>query len=264
MQERHINRQKYFDEQVYTTQKYVVPFVGEFLKINSGINVLEIGCGEAGNLQPFLDLGCNVTGIDLSEGKIENGKAFYANHPNKKNLTLIAQDIYKIGDEFNQHFDLIIMRDTIEHIPDQEVFMGFVKKFLKPDGLFFLGFPPWQSPFGGHQQVCSNKFLSVLPYFHLLPDFLYVGILKLFGESAATIQGLMEIKATGISIERFKRIIKKENYTVNKVINYFINPNYEIKFKLQPRKQLGLLSSIPVLRNFTITACYYLISFKKK
>ena len=264
MQERHSNRQKYFDEQVYTTQKYVVPFISEFLEMNSTINVLEIGCGEAGNLKPFVDLGCKATGIDLSQSKIESGKVFYANHPNKQNLVLIAQDIYKTGDDFNQHFDLIIMRDTIEHIPNQEMFMGFVKKFLKPAGLFFLAFPPWQSPFGGHQQVCRNKFLSALPYFHLLPRFLYTGVLMLFGESGDTVQNLLEVKSTGISIDRFNRITEKESYDVNKVVHYFINPNYEIKFKLRPRRQLKFIAGIPVLRNFMVTASYYLISLKKK
>ncbi|NOX67348.1 MAG: class I SAM-dependent methyltransferase, partial [Chlorobi bacterium] len=73
MQERHINRNKYFDEQVYTTEKYVIPFISKVLPVNSNLSVLEIGCGEGGNLKPFLDIGCKTTGVDLSEKKIENG-----------------------------------------------------------------------------------------------------------------------------------------------------------------------------------------------
>ena len=79
MQNRHIDRQKYFDEQSYTTQKYVIPFIDQFKPISSEIRVLEIGCGEGGNLKPFLDLGCLCVGIDLSEQQIENAGKFYKN-----------------------------------------------------------------------------------------------------------------------------------------------------------------------------------------
>ena len=141
--------------------------------------------------------------------------------------------------------------------------MGYVKQFLKKEGKFFLGFPPWQMPFGGHQQGCKNKLLSKLPYYHLLPTPIYKAILKGGGEKELVINNLIEIKETGISIERFKSILSRENYRVDKVEFFIINPNYEVKFNLKPRIQLNVLNSIPVLRNFVTTCCYYLISKKE-
>lgn len=258
MQDRHKNREKYFDEQVYTTKNYVIPFINEINPINENISVLEIGCGEGGNLKPFLDIGCTVTGIDLSEGKIENAKMFFKDHPLKNKLTLIAEDIY--NSKSLGQFDLIIMRDVIEHIHDQEKFMSYVKKFMKPIGKFFLAFPPWYNPFGGHQQICRNKALSALPYYHILPKNIYKGILKTLKENDDTIEGLLEIKETGITIERFQKILSENNYKIEKRVFYFINPNYEIKFDLKPRIQSKIISSIPGIRNFLTTSCYYLIS----
>ena len=258
MQERHLNRKKYFDEQIYTTEKYVIPFVEDFVEINENLRVLEIGCGEGGNLKPFLDKGCRCVGVDLSEKKIENGRAFFENHPNKENLVLTAANIYDV-DSFGEKFDLIIMRDTIEHIPEQEKFLGEVKKFLKPRGKIFFGFPPWQNPFGGHQQICRSKLLSRLPYFHLLPAPVYRQILKLFGEPPARIDALLEIKETGISIERFFRAVKSNGYKILKTKYFLFNPNYEIKFGLRPREQFKTVSAIPVVRNFLTTALYCLI-----
>ncbi|MFN5621523.1 MAG: class I SAM-dependent methyltransferase, partial [Flavobacteriales bacterium] len=156
-------------------------------------------------------------------------------------------------------FDIIIMRDVIEHIHDQEKFMGFVKRFMAPGAAFFLAFPPWYNPFGGHQQICKSKLLSKLPYFHILPAFLYKGILKAFGESDKAIEDLLEIKQTGISLERFERILRKEGYTVSRKTFYFINPNYETKFGLKPRVQSRLITAIPFVRNFTVTAGYYVV-----
>lgn len=259
MQERHNDKQRYFDEQGKTTDKFVVPLIAEFIPINNSTTVLEIGCAEAGNLKPFVDLGCQVTGIDIACNRIELAKEFYKNHKNRSNLELICKDIYKVKPS-DKKFDIIIMRDVIEHIPNQEKFMAFVKDFLKDDGKFFLGFPPWQNPFGGHQQICKNKYLSKLPFFHLFPTRIYTSVLKAFGESEETIAGLIEIKETGISIERFERILKHENYTINKRIFYFINPNYETKFGLKPRKQIKPINAIPWLRNFLTTAMYYVVS----
>jgi len=258
MYKRHTKRDQYFKEQVYTTQKHVIPYIEKFKKITPGASVLEIGCGEGGNLKPFMDLGCTITGIDLSAGKIELAHDFFREHPNYKNLTLICADIYKRSDL--GIFDVVILRDVIEHITDQEKFMGYMKKFLHSGSVVFFGFPPWQNPFGGHQQMCKSKILSKLPWFHLLPGFLYKGVLRLFGEPQNKIRGLLEVKETGISIERFERILKKNGYQVLNRRLYLFNPNYEVKFKLKPRKQNRLVSSVPWLRNFFTTAGYYLIS----
>lgn len=258
MQKRHKNKEQYFQEQGLTSVKFVVPFVSDLVKLNSETSVLEIGCAEAGNLKPFVDMGCKSTGIDISCSRIELAKELYKDHVNRANLTLICEDIYKVNPD--KKYDVIIMRDVIEHIPNQEKFMAFAKNFLKPDGKFFLAFPPWQNPFGGHQQICRNKLLGILPWFHLFPTSIYKFILKAFGESQDTIASLLEIKETGISIERFECILKQEDYKTEKRVFYFINPNYQTKFGLKPRKQLKLVSSIPWLRNFVTTAMYYVIS----
>ncbi len=84
----------------------------------------------------------------------------------------------------------------------------------------------------------------------------------MFGESQNTIDALLEIKQTGISLERFERIVKTENFTIDKKTLYFINPNYETKFGLKPRVQSKLITAIPFVRNFFVTAGYYLISKK--
>jgi 2-polyprenyl-3-methyl-5-hydroxy-6-metoxy-1,4-benzoquinol methylase len=237
-----------------------MPFINGIKEIKPGMKVLEIGCGEGGNLKPFLDAGCDVTGVDILEGKINNAKKFFANHPKKANLNLIIRDIYDTADEFRERFDIVFMRDVLEHIHNQEKFMSVAKNFLKPDGIFFLGFPPWQYPFGGHQQMCQSKVLSRLPYIHLLPGPLYPGLLKLFKESDKLVEDLLEIRQTRITIDQFHGILKKEKYKLRKVNFYFMNPNYEIKFGVKPRLQFRFISGIPWIRNFFITTCYYAIS----
>jgi len=54
--------------------------------------------------------------------------------------------------------------------------------------------------------------------------------------------------------------LKKENYTINKRTFFFINPNYETKFGLKPRRQVKMITAVPWIRNFFTTAAYYVVS----
>ena len=74
MQKRHADRQLYFNEQSITTQKYVIPFIEKHKPITADSHILEIGCGEGGNIKPFLDLGCKVTGIDINGARLQSQK----------------------------------------------------------------------------------------------------------------------------------------------------------------------------------------------
>ena len=260
LQERHQNRQQYFKEQGITTSKYVIPFIEKYMAVNSNVKVLEIGCGEGGNMAPFVELGCKVVGVDINESRLKLAKEYFEEIDNSENLELIYKNIYELTFEDIGRFDLIIMRDVIEHIPDQEKFLNYVKQFFTTDGMLFMGFPPFYMPFGGHQQVLKNKFLSKLPYFHILPKPIYGLILKVFKIEPHVIASRMEIKDTGITIERLDKILKQERFKIKMKQQFLINPNYEIKFGMKPRRQFALLSAIPFLRNFVTTCCYYLVA----
>jgi len=257
----HENREIYFNHQTLTTQKYIIPFIEKDFPINPDMDVLEIGCAEAGVLKAFLDKGCNAVGVDLSTRKLDIARSILSKEIQEKRLTLINKNIYEkeFREKFIGKFNLIILKDVIEHIPDQKNLIGFLSTFLKSNGVIFFSFPPWQMPFGGHQQMCKNKFLSILPYFHLLPMKFYNSLLRLFGESEEKIKGLSENKKTGISIERFEKIIKNMKHLILQKRFFLINPIYEYKFKLKPKEQFRVMGSIPYFRNFVTTCVYYLI-----
>jgi len=259
MQKRHKDRKAYFNEQGITTKKYVIPYIEQVLPIKKGTRVLEIGCGEGGNLPPFIELECEVIGVDLNTGQLENAKLFIKGKYNADKARLLNQNIYDVQTKDIGKFDVIMLRDVIEHIPNQEKFMLHLKTFMKPDGVVFFGFPPWRMPFGGHQQICRSKILSKLPYFHLLPTVLYRAVLKLFGEHKNTIDSLIEIKETGIGISKFQRIVDINQFDFAEKDFYLINPNYEIKFGLKPRNQFKLIQHIPYFRDFFTTCVYCLI-----
>jgi len=250
-----------FQQQVDNARNYVIPFIEQELPIIPGMKIMDIGCGDGGVLIPLLEKGCICTGIELDEMKSGFAKNFLAEFIVTGKAEVINQNIYeeKALEKYAGLFDLILLKDVIEHIPGQEKFIPYLRKFLKPGGYVYFGFPPWYMPHGGHQQVCKNKLLTILPWFHLLPKPLYRGVLKLFGEYDPVIDELMEIKDTGISIERFEKLVLNSGYTIPLKTFYLINPIYQYKFGIKPRKQAGLVSAIPYFRDFFTTCVYYLI-----
>lgn len=256
MQERQKNRKLYFQELATTSREYFVPYITRFKPITAGMDVLEIGCGDGGNLLPFSEMGCNTLGVDIAAGRIKDAITFFEEAGAKGKF--IASDIFKIK-ELEHNFDLIICHDVLEHIEDKRTFLSNLKKYLKAGGIVFMSFPAWQMPFGGHQQICRNKVVSHFPFLHLLPNFLYKAALKWGKESQGCIDELLEIKSTRTSIELFEKLAKKEHIQLVDRELYFINPHYKIKFGLKPRRLSALIGGIPYIRNFFTTSCLYIL-----
>ncbi|MGB1123132.1 MAG: class I SAM-dependent methyltransferase [Flavobacteriales bacterium] len=256
----HKDRDTYIEHQRLNANEYVIPFIERTLKITTGLHVMEIGCGEGGVLKAMLDKGCSGVGVELSSGKAERARELLQEEIASGQASIIEKNIYDvdIAREFPELFDLIILKDVIEHIHDQDAIMKKMREFLKPSGRIFFGFPPWQMPFGGHQQALSHRILSKLPYYHLLPAPLYRFVLKMSIKDSE-VESMMEIKETGISIERFERIVRKQNYAIESRNFYLTNPIYRFKFNLKPRLQFKWISQIPYFRNFLTTCMYYVV-----
>lgn len=244
--------------QTLNAESSVIPFIEETFKLKEGLKVLEVGCAEGGVLKAFVKRGCYGVGVELDQNRKEMAEQFMALEISENKCRFINKNIYDatFESEFHEMFDLIVLKDVIEHIHEQQKVMFQLYKFLKPEGKIFFGFPPWRMPFGGHQQIAQSKFLSKLPYFHLLPMGLYRWVLKSFGEHP---DGLVEIKETGISIARFEKISKNAGFQIENELHYLINPIYAYKFGLKTRIQFPLIKKIPYFRDFVTTAVFYLL-----
>ncbi len=250
-----------YQQQVDNARRYLLPFLTEGMTLQPGMRVMEIGCGEGGVLVPFLEQGIKVLGVDLNEGRIQTARQFNESAIREGKADFLYKNVYDADfvAAYQGAFDLILLKDTIEHIPNQEAFIPHLKQFLTKDGTIFFGFPPWYMPFGGHQQICRSKWLGMLPWYHLLPRPLYKGILRAAGEPNIVIDELMDIQSTGISLERFERIVRKSGFHIVKKTLFLLNPIYEFKFGWKPREQFRWLAAIPGLRNFLTTAGWYLV-----
>lgn len=250
-----------FDQQYLNAKTYLLPFLSQHIDLAKINSVMEIGCGEGGVLKPFIEKGIFSLGVDLSPSRIKSAQTFFQDARINGKAKFLVQNVYEDAflHQWKNQFDLILLKDTIEHIPNQEQFIPYLKSFLAPNGKIFFGFPPWRMPFGGHQQLCNNKLVAFFPYLHLTPTSVYKTVLKLSGEKDDSIKELLNIKDTGISIKRFEQILKKTDFkTIGKKL-FLINPIYHYKFGLKPREQFSFIANIPYLKDFVTTAGWYVV-----
>lgn len=97
---------------------------------------LDVGCGAGLLCEPLARLGATVTGVDAAPENIAAAKAHAA-------LSGLQID-YRAGEIAAQglgQFDVVTSMEVIEHVHDPAVFIGELKRRLKPDGLLLLSTP---------------------------------------------------------------------------------------------------------------------------
>jgi len=259
-----LDKPRYFEIQYLNSKKSIIPFLKDVYMPEAGDHILEIGSSEGGVLRAFTELGCICTGIELEDRRVELANGFMKEEVDAGLASFINKDIYDIDPEsLPNKFNLVILKDVIEHIHEQEKFMARVEEFLVDGGFIFFGFPSWRMPYGGHQQCAKSKIMANLPYYHLLPRPVYKWVLQLFGETPSMVEGLLEIKDTGISTKRFEKICKANSFKLLSQIKYFIAPIYEYKFGYKTKVLPKWVASIPFFNDFFTFQSYYTIQKQK-
>ena len=258
MNRRYTDKERYFYELAETSRNYYVNYVGRFIPIKQGLRVLEVGCGEGGNLLPFAERGCEVEGLDFSQRKIDAACRIFLEK--KVSGRFWCQDFF---DEPipKCKYDLVLVHDVFEHIGPsrKEEFLCRIKQLVAQGGIAFLAFPAWQMPFGGHQQTCRKRLLSILPWIHLLPLKMYRVLLRMFQEPEDHIRELMDIRESKVTVERFEQVCKAAGCEVLDRTLWLINPHYRVKFGMPPIRLRFGLDIIPWIRNYLSSSCFYVI-----
>ena len=261
MFEFHTDKGRYFEMQRRTAAEYILPQVHAAVAKPRPWRVLEVGCAEAGVLKAFLDAGHTGVGIELETWRADLARDFLSAEIAEGRVDIRTDDIYEVdpSDFGPEGFDLIILKDVIEHIPAQERMLPRLREFLAPGGVMFFGFPPWYMPFGGHQQIARSKRVTRIPWLHLLPEALYSRYLRGAGEADFIVEELEGIRATQISIERFERLCVESGLRVRERTLWLFNPIYAMKFGLKARALPKPLAALPGIRNLYTTAAYYIV-----
>lgn len=140
--------------------------------------------------------GAHVLGVDLSEDGIRWAKTHVGTREVSGSLTFVCRDVRTMA---LAGYDLIVSKDTFEHIQDLGSMLVALRGCLAPGGQIWTGFSPlFYSPGGIHGEMGVN-----LPWAHVLSRRLvYAAASRRRGASVAS---LADLGLNGMTPSEFRR-----------------------------------------------------------
>ena len=208
----------YFEFQRFQGQ-LIIDRLKQYANLNKPLTILDVGSGIGGYVYELaqlkdafvISLDKNPLPIALQRyrqisKKTKKGKlhAFLKENAttvfDSSRIAVIEGDITQspLRDE---SFDIIIASGVIEHVENQSKMIKECHRMLKKDGLFYLSFPPYYSPKGGHSISPLHYLPGKIPFwlykkFHMKnhESFVYYGLIKTtIGSVKEQIKGLFDI-----------------------------------------------------------------------
>lgn len=242
--------EKHFFEQQKHTENYLIPYFDRHVPGWREFRILEAGCAEAGLIDVLSHLGISVSGIELERHRVDFVRKI------NPGLDVQAGDITdpELKRRFPEPFDLIILRDVIEHIPDRHAVFRNMRQLLKKGGFLFISFPPRFSPFGGHHQN-GRSLLKHLPFLHLLPAGNIRWLGKLFHEQENVVESAILNERIGLTVHRFEKLMREYQFCPAVFECFISRPVYRTRFGWR----IVHFPNIPFLREFMTLGCECLL-----
>jgi 2-polyprenyl-3-methyl-5-hydroxy-6-metoxy-1,4-benzoquinol methylase len=242
--------EKHFYEQKQYTKEYLLPYFQKLIHEFHKKKILEVGCAEGGLLETLQSIGMDVCGIELSQERADLAKQ------KDESLKVLVGDITdpNLPETLKDKFDVIIMREVIEHVAAKNAAFDNLDKLLNERGYLFISFPPKRSPFAGHQQI-GKSFLKVVPYLNILPTSILRSVARSLGENHGYIDEIKLHYSTGCTIQEFETQYTLRNFIPIKKDFYLFRPIYAQRFGLPTIK----LPNIPILREYISFGCETLL-----
>jgi 2-polyprenyl-3-methyl-5-hydroxy-6-metoxy-1,4-benzoquinol methylase len=133
-----------FKEHRLTTEK----FIDYFKDLDVNLSVLDVGCGDGFWMEVLRNLGFrDLLGLDLSYSLLMRAKG--------KGLRVMQSSASCMS--FRRKFDVVIMCDVLEHLPDVSETLSKVRDVLKSDGILYLMIPVYDSLSNRFQRLFHRK-----------------------------------------------------------------------------------------------------------
>lgn len=118
-------------------------------------NILDLGCGNARDIIPMLESGARITGIDISQGMINEAQRDLeeAGYPW---VSMQVGDATHLPFPDNC-FDKVLCSEVIEHIPDADKAVGEMFRVLKRGGRLVISTPNRLSLYGFDRYIVWEK-----------------------------------------------------------------------------------------------------------
>ncbi|MCX7606415.1 MAG: class I SAM-dependent methyltransferase [Bacteroidia bacterium] len=249
----------YWNHQFRLGWEVLVPFLSKERAFRPGMAVAEIGCAEGGVLMAFAVAGAlNPVGTDIDPVRLQEGEkiATHLGLPVVFTHHDILQDF--LPENWVSAFDLVVLRDVIEHLENTAEALRRIHQLLKPGGHVFFSFPPYPSPYGGHQHALLN-FWGKLPYIHLLPEHLFEKMAASGWEAGRA--EIFRLRKIRLSLPHIPSIAKQTGFEIVREKHYLLRPVFRYRLGLPiPSVSLpDIAKRFPSIAQFFCTEAGFLL-----
>lgn len=246
----------YFDYELAVGRDILVPWLKTKMRFHN-LTVGDFGCHQGGILQALRETGEVVAGngYDLNQAAIQTSPFVGDEH-----FQIQVGDVTQL-DAAHPRFNLILIRDVLEHIPDYATVVEKAFACLQPGGLLFVSFPPYYSPFGGHQQLASNA-AKLLPYIHYLPEGLFNTLVQTEDSTYMTAlsaqEDMQSVRQTRLTLSKAEQAFQQAGFQMAGAEYFLSRPEFKVRYGI-PALSAGPLGRLWGLRELYVMGVYYLL-----
>ena len=178
--------------------------------------MLEIGSGKGFFLKKAMGIGYKVYGLELNQISCDISRNLLGPEASILDVDLVEASFP------SDMFDVIYMRDLIQHIPDPKIFLSECRRIIKPDGMLFIG---THNIDGIIPRVVKARYTPVF------------GFMEPNHFSPRTITRILEQRGFSVRDIQFKSL----DSTVNEILTSLTSPSFTTIFESYSNTRLNFL-----------------------
>jgi SAM-dependent methyltransferase len=219
----------------------------------AGKTILDLGCGFGALSLDLAQRGAaRVVGLDLDKDRIY----FARDHISQAypaladHIEFIYRDIETfVSSETTGAFDLVVSKDTFEHIQDLEGVVACARTLLKPGGRLAIGTSPlYYSPFGDHGEYFGRR----LPWAGAIPEALLFPLAR--RATGKPLRSAADVGLNKMTPARFRSLFPSSAWRTDEI-------RYNVGDKvLMAAPALDALRKIPALEKYCTASIYCVLT----
>ncbi len=247
----------YFEYQREAARAAVIPWLERRMSL-ADISVGDFGAHQGGLVEALREDGRvgSAVGIELNESVVA-ASPFVSDG----RFRLLAGDLTALDPDVGP-FDLVILRDVLEHVIDVDAVLHAVAERLTAVGRVFVVFPPYASAFGGHQHVAEG-WARATPFIQFLPAPLFFRLARPAASSEYMsvedgLDDLRSVRRTSLTLGKAERAFERAGLrTVDREL-FLVRPEHALRYGVRTRGA-GPLGRLPGVRELAVSGAYYLL-----